>query len=325
MVAPPNIVILDGYTCNPGDLDWREFEALGACAIYDRTPESGIVARAGGAAVLITNKAPLSAATINALPELRYIGVMATGYNIVDVAAARARNIPVCNVPEYSSASVAQATFALLLELTNHIGHHAQTVAAGRWSAAPDFCYWDFPTMELSGLTLGLVGYGRIGQAVAKIARALGMKVIATTRQSNIGKGTEAQDAARFVSLEFLLRESDVLSLHCPLTEQTKQIMNARTLAQMKPSALLLNTARGALVNEAELASALNEGRLAGAGLDVLSVEPPPASNPLLTAKNCLISPHVAWASRPARTRLMRLAAENLRSFLKGQPRNVVN
>jgi glycerate dehydrogenase len=307
-------------------LDWGEFEALGACAIYDRTPEQEVLARARSAAVIITNKALLSAATLNALPDLRYIGVMATGYNIVDVAAARARKIPVCNVPEYGSASVAQAAFALLLELTNHAGHHAQTVAAGRWSAAPDFCYWDFPTIELNGLTLGLVGYGRIGQAVARMARAFGMNVMATRRrQSTIGKGTEMREEVRLVSLELLLRESDVLSLHCPLTEQTKHLMNAQTLAQMKPTALLLNTARGAIVNEADLAAALNEGRLAGAGVDVLSVEPPPANNPLLKAKNCLITPHIAWASRPARARLMHLAAENLRSFLNGHLQNVVN
>lgn len=249
---------------------------------------------------------------------------MATGYNVVDVAAARARNIPVCNVPEYGTASVAQAVFALLLELTNHAGHHAQTVAAGRWTTAPDWCYWDFPTIELNGLTLGIIGYGRIGQAVARIARGFGMKVMATGRHQSI-QGTEMPDEVRLVSLELLLRESDVLSLHCPLTEQTRHLLNARTLAQMKPGALLINTARGAVVNEADLAAALNEGRLAGAGVDVLSVEPPATSNPLLKAKNCLVTPHIAWASRPARARLMHLAAENLRSFLNGHLQNVVN
>ncbi len=315
-----NIVILDGYTCNPGDLGWREFEALGACAVYDRTPENEVAARAREAEIIITNKALVRAATINALPRLRYIGVMATGYNIVDVTAARARGIPVCNVPEYGSASVAQAAFALLLELTNHAGHHAQTVAAGRWTNAPDWCYWDFPLIELSGLSLGIVGYGRIGRAVARIARGFGMNVLATRRERN-----ESKDETRLVSLDVLLRESDVVSLHCPLTEQTKHLINSQTLAQMKPAALLINTARGGIINEADLAAALNEGRLAGAGLDVLSVEPPPASNPLLQARNCLITPHVAWASRPARARLLHLAAENLRCFLGGKPRNVVN
>jgi glycerate dehydrogenase len=316
-----NIVILDGYTCNPGDLSWREFEALGSCAVHDRTPENEVAGRAREAEIIITNKALLGAATINALPRLRYIGVMATGYNIVDIAAARARGIPVCNVPEYGSASVAQAAFALLLELTNHAGHHAQTVASGRWTTSPDWCYWDFPLIELNGLTLGIVGYGRIGQAVGRIARAFGMNVLATGRQIT----AETKEEARLVPLDVLLRESDVVSLHCPLTEQTRHLINAQRLAQMKPTALLINTARGRVINEADLAAALNEGRLAGAGLDVLSVEPPSADNPLLKAKNCLITPHVAWASRPARARLMHLAAENLRCFLDGHPRNVVN
>jgi glycerate dehydrogenase len=315
-----NIVILDAYTCNPGDLSWREFQALGTCAVYDRTPENEVAGRAREAEIVITNKAVLGGATINALSKLRYIGVTATGYNIVDIAAARARRIPVCNVPEYGSASVAQAAFALLLELTNRAGHHAQTVAAGRWTKSPDWCYWDFPLIELNGLTLGIVGYGRIGQAVGRIGRAFGMNVLATRRQP-----TATSDGAPLVTLDELLRESDVISLHCPLTPETRHLINARTLAQMKPAALLINTARGGIVHEADLAAALNEDRLAGAGLDVLSVEPPPANNPLLTAKNCLITPHVAWASRPARARLIHLAAENLRCFLNGHPQNVVN
>jgi glycerate dehydrogenase len=314
------IAILDGFTCNPGDLSWKEFQALGDCAIYDRSTESEVVERARDAGIVITNKAPLREPAIAALPKLRYIGVMATGYNIVDAAAARARGIPVSNVPEYGTASVAQAVFSLLLELTNHAGHHARTVAEGRWTGAKDWCYWDFPLVELDGMTMGIVGYGRIGQAVARVARAFGMKVL--TARRNPGA---AGESAEIVPLDRLLRESDVISLHCPLTDQTKQLVNARAIAQMKPSAFLINTARGGLINEEDLAAALNGGRLAGAALDVLSVEPPPAFNPLLTAKNCLITPHVAWASRPARERLMRLAAENLQCFLAGRPRNVVN
>jgi glycerate dehydrogenase len=311
------IVVLDGYTNNPGDISWAPIEAVGSLTVHDRSAADEIVPRAAGADVVLTNKVVVGRETIEALPDLTYIGVLATGYNCVDTAAARARGIPVCNVPEYSTPNVVQATFALLLELTNHVGHHAQTVRAGRWSACPDFCYWDGDLMELAGLTLGIVGYGRIGQSVAAVGRAFGMRILAHRRTP--GTGPECVD------LETLLRESDVVSLHCPLTPDTKEMIDARRIGLMKPSALLLNTARGALVNEADLAAALNAGRLAGAGLDVLTVEPPPASNPLLTAKNCIITPHVAWATRNARQRLIEITAGNVRAFAAGTPRNVVN
>jgi glycerate dehydrogenase len=255
------------------------------------------------------------------LPNLRYIGVLATGFNIVDIEAAKERGIPVCNVPEYGTPNVAQAVFALMLELTNRTGHHSDTVHAGCWSASKDFCYWDGSLIELNGLTLGLIGYGRIAQATAQIARAFGMKVVASRKRAGVPAGDEVE----FVDLDRLFTESDFVSLHCPLTPETKEMINALRLAQMKPSAFLINTARGALVNEKDLADALNGGRIAGAGLDVLSVEPPPASNPLLSAKNCVITPHIAWATRNARARLLHVAVENIRAWKAGQPRNVVN
>ncbi len=313
------LVVLDGFTANPGDLDWSAFSGFGALTVHDRTPAGEIVARARDAEIVLTNKAPLDAATLAALPALRYIGVLATGYNVVDVAAARARGIPVCNVPEYSTPNVAQAVFALLLELTNRTGHHAETVRAGRWAASLDWCYWDFPLIELAGRTLGIVGYGRIGATVARIARAFGMNVLAHRRTPVTDEGVIPAD------LDTLFRESDVLTLHCPLTPETRHLVNAGRLAQMKPSALLINTARGPLIDEPALAAALAAGRIAGAALDVLSTEPPKPDNPLLRARNCLITPHIAWATREARARLLAEAAENLRAWLRGAPRNVVN
>jgi len=312
-MSSPTLVILDDHTLNPGDLPWTPLEQLGRLVRYERTPEAQIVARAQEADVLLTNKTPLTAATLAQLPNLKYIGVLATGYNVVATDAARARGIPVTNVPEYGTLTVAQHTFALLLELTQHAGHHAETVQAGRWAASPDFSYWDFPLVELSGLTLGIVGAGRIGQAVARIGEAFGMKVLVAKR------------AGGAAELEAVLRASDVVTLHCPLTPDTRELIRAQTLAFMKPSALLINTSRGLLVNEADLAAALNEGRLAGAGLDVLSVEPPKPDNPLFRAKNCLITPHLAWAARAARRRLLEAAAANVRAWMAGQPRNVVN
>jgi len=310
------IVILDGHTANPGDLNWDEFARLGECKIHERTLEAEVVERARDAEVLLTNKTVITAAAMAQLPSLRYIGVLATGYNNVDAVAARERGIPVCNVPEYSTPAVAQAVFALLLELTNRTGHHAQTVRSGRWAASKDFCYWDGSLIELSGLTLGIIGYGRIGQAVAQIGRAFGMRILAYRRSGGIGhEGTD---------LNTLFRSSDVISLHCPLTPETKEMINADKFALMKPSAILINTARGPLINEQQLADALNSGRIAGAGLDVLSVEPPAASNPLLQAQNCIITPHIAWASQATRKRLMATAVDNLRAFLEGRPRNRV-
>ena len=314
------IVVLDGFTLNPGDLNWDELKALGPCEIFDRTPPDQVATRAADAGIVLTNKTVISRDGLAQLPALRYLGVLATGTNVVDLAAARERGIPVTNIPAYGTRSVAQATFALLLELTNHAGHHAQTVRAGRWAQSADWCYWDFPLRELDGLTLGLVGFGRIGRAVAEIAHAFGLKVIAHS-PSRSG----ALPFVRWAGLEEIFRESDVVSLHCPLTPQNRHLVNTERLRLMKPTALLLNTSRGPLVDEAALAEALNTGVLAGAGLDVLSVEPPPATNPLLQAKNCLITPHNAWGTQAARARLMRVAVANVRAFLAGQPVNVVN
>lgn len=316
-----NIVVLDGYTLNPGDLSWDELKALGPCEIFDRTPPGEVAARAANAEIVITNKAILHRAQIEALPKLKYIGVTATGYNVVDIEAAKERGIVVSNVPLYGTRSVAQHTFALLLELTQHVGHHAHTVRDGRWARSVDWCYWDKPLIELDGLTMGIVGYGRIGQATARLAEAFGMKVITTPSSS--GKPREPQ--VKVMPLDQLFRESDVVSLHCPLTPETKHLVNAQRLALMKPTAFLLNTSRGPLIDEAALAAALNSSRIAAAALDVLSAEPPPADNPLLTAKNCLITPHTAWAMRAARARLMKTSVDNVRAFLNGRPQNVVS
>ena len=316
-----NLTILDAFTANPGDLDWNALESLATCAMHDRTPASQVIERAAESEIVLTNKTVINAASIAALPELRYIGVLATGYNVVDIAAARERGIVVSNIPGYSTPSVAQLTFALLLEFTHHVGLHAQTVREGKWSKSPDFCYWESPLIELSGRKLGIMGFGEIGQAVASIGLAMGMEVIAHRRSwpQPPPAGVTA------VSQEELFTQSDVLSLHCPLTPETKDVINTRNLGLMKPTAILINTARGPLVNEAELAQALNEGRIAGAALDVLSTEPPAADNPLITAKNCLITPHIAWATKESRARLIAMASANVKAFLAGTPQNVVN
>lgn len=315
-----NIVVLDGYTLNPGDLNWNELQALGSCEIHDRTASPEVIPRAANAELLLTNKTILSREQILALPKLKYIGVLATGTNVVDLAAARERGIPVTNVPAYAPDSVAQLTFALLLELTLHVGQHSDSVRRGDWSRSKDFCYWQTPLVELSGLTLGLIGFGNIAQAVARIASAFGMKVIATVRRPRAD-----ESGVHFVDRETAFRESDVLSLHCPLTAETKQLVNAERLSWMKPSAFLINTGRGPLIEESALANALNSGQIAGAGLDVLAVEPPVSDNPLLTARNCILTPHIGWATHAARSRLMRVAVENVRAFLKDKPQNVVN
>ncbi len=315
------IVLLDAHTANPGDLSWAPLEAIAPCEIYPRTPVGETVARCQDAEIIITNKAPLTREILMALPRLRYIGVTATGYNIVDTAAARELGITVTNVPGYSTPAVAQLVFALLLELTNHVGHHAGTVRAGRWAQCPDFCYWDHPVIELSGRTLGIIGYGDIGSAVARIAIAFGMKVLASRREWK----TPPPEGITPASIDEVFSQSDAITLHCPLTEATKHLVSDRTLGLMKPSAFLINTGRGPLVDEAALARALNEGRLAGAGLDVLSLEPPQVGHPLFTAQNCLITPHIGWASREARVRLIAAVAENLRAFLAGQPIHVVD
>jgi len=313
------IVVLDGYTMNPGDLSWKDLEGLGECTVYERTPPEKVVERAAGAEVVLTNKVVLDGAVMARLPALKYIGVLATGYNIIDTQAARERGIVVTNVPAYATRSVAQLVFALVLELAHHVGHHARTVREGRWTASKDFAYWDHPLVELEGLVMGIVGFGRTGRTVADLARAFGMRVLVHTRTPTAGPGVE------FVDLATLLRRSDVVSLHCPLTPETEGLVNAKRLALMKPTALLINTSRGPVVNERDLAEALNTGRIAGAGLDVLSTEPPKADNPLLAAKNCFITPHFAWATRAARERLMKIVVANVRAFLAGKPQNVVN
>jgi glycerate dehydrogenase len=315
------IVILDGYTLNPGDLDWAPLHQLGNVTVYDRSREDEIVERAADAEIILVNKVVLSEKILDQLPNVKYIGVMATGFNNIDVAAAQKHNITVTNVKAYGPASVAQQTFALLLALVNHAELHSQSVFNGEWVSSPDFCYWKTPLTELAGKTIGLVGLGDIGAQVAKIALAFGMKVIAYRKNP----ARTENDDIKMVALEELFRRSDVVSLHCPLTEETKGLINAERLSWMKPNAVVLNTGRGPLINEAELAEALRNGTIAGAGLDVLSVEPPKPDNPLLLAPNCIITPHVAWATFEARKRLLQMVADNLESFIAGKPKNVVS
>ena len=321
-ITQQKIVVLDGYTLNPGDLSWDGFRNLGEFTVYDRTPEDQIITRASDCGIVITNKTPLSAATIRSLPGLRYIGVLATGYNIVDTEAAGKQGIIVTNVPAYSTRSVAQLVFAHLLEICHHAGAHDAAVKNGAWSGSSDFCFWNYPLIELADKTLGIVGMGRIGQAAAGIAIAMGMKVIAMDSKGSTGV---VDENLRYAGLDELLRTSDVVSLHCPLTEQTRGIINRETLAGMKDGAILINTSRGPLIVEEDLAEALTRGKLYAAGLDVLQAEPPRDDNPLIRLPNCFITPHIAWAPREARIRLMNVAAANLRSFLDGDPVNVVS
>jgi len=315
------IVVLDSYTFNPGDNPWTELEALGDLQVFERSADDEIVARARDAAIVLTNKTPLSAATLAALPNLSGICVLATGVNVVDVAAASARGIPVCNIPAYSTASTAQHTIALLLELTNHVGQHDAAVHGGAWARSLDFSFTLSPLSELDGLALGIVGFGAIGRRVGEIARALGMDILAA------GDGRREEDPAWLerVPLDELFRRADVVTLHCPLSDATRGLVDARRLASMRSSALLLNAGRGPLVNEADLADALQRGVIAGAALDVLSEEPPRADNPLLTAPRCVLTPHNAWATLAARRRAMQTTVENVRGMLQGAPRNVVN
>lgn len=315
------ITVLDGYGMNPGDLSWDGLRALGDVTVYDRTPAAEVIDRAAGSEILLTNKTVLDRDTIERLPGLRYIGVLATGYNVVDTEAAREHGVTVTNIPAYSTASVAQMVFSLLLAVTNGVEHYTADNRAGRWSRSADFCYWDEPLVELAGKTFGIVGFGNIGQAVARIALAFGMKVVAFTSKP---AGSLPEGVGK-VSLDELLAESDVVSLHCPLTESTRHMINASTLARMKPTAILINTGRGPLVDETALADALNCGALRGAGVDVLSCEPPSAGNPLLYARNCYITPHLGWATVEARKRLMDIAVANVAAFIGGTPVNVVN
>ena len=312
------IVILDGYTANPGDLSWKELEALGELTVYERTKPTEIVARAADAEIVLTNKVVLSKETMAQLPKLKYIGVLATGYNVVDIQEAHERGIIVTNVPAYSTESVAQMVFAHLLTVTNRTEHYAIQNRRGRWTENPDFCYWDFPHMELAGKTFGIVGLGNIGQRVAQIALAFGMKVKALSSKTSLPAGIEK------ASLEELLATSDVLSLHCPLTENTRHLINADTLRQMKSTAILINTGRGPLIDDQAVAEALADGRLAAFCADVLTEEPPKADNPLLKQPNAFFTPHIAWASKEARIRLLQVATDNVRAFIGGKPVNVV-
>lgn len=312
------IVVLDGYGLNPGDLSWSAWETLGELKVYDRTSPSELLERSEGAEVLVTNKTLITAKDMAMLPELKYIGVLATGYNVVDIDEAKARGIVVTNIPAYSTASVAQMVFAHILNITQRVGYYADENVRGRWTNNPDFCYWDTNLVELDGKKMGIVGYGNIGKATARIALAFGMEVLAYTSKDQ----KDLPQGVKKVTLDELFVESDVISLHCPLTPDTKELVNANRLKTMKPSAILINTGRGPLINEQDLADALNEGRIAGAGLDVLSVEPSVADNPLLRAKNCFITPHIAWATKEARARLMDIAINNLRSYQEG---NIIN
>jgi len=316
-----NIVVLDGYTLNPGDLTWDELNELGDVIIYDRTSSVELIERSINAEILITNKTNLDRDIIMKLPKLRYIGVLATGYNVVDINAAQEKNIIVTNVPSYSTKSVAQMVLALILELTLNLGIHSSSVKKGEWSESPDFSYWKTPLIELDGLTLGIIGYGQIGREVAKLANSFGMNILVNNRS-----GIEAPEHyISRVSIDDIFQLSDVISLHLPLTESSRNMITMVELSKMKRSAFLINTSRGPIVNENDLADALNNNIIAGAGLDVLSTEPPSKDNPLLRAKNCVITPHIAWATQASRKRLMSVAVNNVRSFIYGEPKNVVS
>ncbi|MDG1892266.1 MAG: D-2-hydroxyacid dehydrogenase [Verrucomicrobiota bacterium] len=316
-------VVLDGYTLNPGDLSWDPLEQLvGKCEIHDRTPTEDVVDRARKAEILLTNKTPLPVEALKNLPDLKYVGVLATGFNIVDVMTASTLGITVTNIPNYGTKSVAQMTMALLLELAQRVGSHSESVKGGDWIRCPDFCYWQHPLLELDGLCMGIVGYGRIGQEVANMARSFGMRIVAVQRDST---DASKHPGVTFASLDEVIREADVLSLHCPLTTETQFLMNGSRLAAMKSTALLINTSRGPLVDERALADALMAGEIAGAGIDVVELEPPKSESLLYQAPNCYITPHIAWATKAARSRLLHTAVENIRGYLDGNPQNVVN
>jgi len=310
------IVVLDGYAANPGDLSWAPLEQLGELTVYDRTAKEDIAARMAEADMVLTNKTVLTRELMAGAKNLKYVGVLATGYNVVDVAAAKELGVIVTNIPAYSTDSVAQMVFALLLEICQHAGHHSEAVHAGRWTNNPDFCFWDFPLMELAGKTMGIIGYGRIGKKVAEIARCFGMNVIAWTRTPR---------DPECVSLDELLAKSDVISLHCPLFPETQNLINRETIAKMKNGAIIINTSRGPVINDADLAEALKSGKIYAAAADVATVEPIPADNPLLGLENMIFTPHIAWATYEARVRLMNIAAENARAFIAGTPVNVVS
>lgn len=316
------IVVLDGYTLNPGDISWSGLEALGDVTIYERTPydDAEIQKAIGDADVVYTNKTPISTETIAACRNIKFIGVLATGYNVVDIEAARNRGIPVCNIPSYGTEAVGQFAMAMLLEVCHHIGHHSKAVFAGRWQNHEDWCFWDYPLIELDGKTMGIIGFGRIGQTTGRIAKALGMRVIASSRPT-----VEGCEIAEYVTLEELLETSDVIALHCPLFPKTEGMICKKNIDKMKDGVIILNNSRGQLIVEQDLADALNSGKVYAAGLDVVSTEPIRADNPLLQAKNCIITPHISWAPKESRQRLMDIAVENLRSFKDGKTINAVN
>lgn len=316
------IVVLDGYTLNPGDLSWDSLKKLGTLTVYDRTEEEKAAKRIGEAELIFTNKTPVSNKTMEACPNLKFIGVLATGYNVVDIEAASKRGITVTNIPSYATDAVAQYVFALLLELCHHVGEHSDSVKAGDWERSRDFCYWNEPLIELHGKTMGIVGFGRIGQKTAQIANAFGMNVLVFTPHPD-----KNQDSVhlKFVLLEELLKKSDVISLHCPLTPQSEKIINKETILKMKPHVMIINTSRGPLINEQDLYEALVSGKVSGAAVDVVSSEPIRSENPLLNAPNIILTPHIAWAPKEARERLMNTAVSNLESYLRGEPVNVVN
>lgn len=319
------IVVLDGYTENPGDLSWSGLEELGSLTVYDRTPvkdENEIIKRIGDAEAIYTNKTPLSRKTIESSPNLKFIGVLATGYNVVDVNAAKDNGVVVSNIPSYGTAAVAQFAIAMLLEICHHVAHHSNAVHEGRWENNADWCFWDYPLIELADKTMGIVGFGRIGQATGKIAQAMGMRVLAYDSYTNPALESET---CKYSDLDTLLKESDVIALHCPLFPETQGIINKDTIAKMKDGVIILNNSRGPLIVEQDLADALNSGKVYAAGLDVVSSEPISGDNPLLKAKNCIITPHISWAPKESRQRLMDIAVDNLRQFLNGTPVNVVN
>lgn len=314
------IVILDGYTENPGDLSWEGFEKLGELTVYDRTPEALAAVRIGDAEAVILNKTPLTRATMKGCANLKYIGVLATGYNVVDTICAKERGIVVSNIPTYGTDAVCQFAIALLLEICHHVAHHDNAVHEGRWESCPDWCFWDYPLIELSGKTMGIIGFGRIGQGTGRIAKALGMKVIAYDRYPNAA----GEEIAEYTELDNLLAESDVIALHCPLFPETEGIINKANILKMKDGVIILNNSRGPLIVEQDLADALNTGKVYAAGLDVVSTEPIRDDNPLLKAKNCIITPHISWAPKESRQRLMNIAVDNLRAFQAGKPENIV-
>jgi len=315
------IVVLDGYTLNPGDLNWQGFEQLGSVQVFDRTPEHEIIQRIGDASIVITNKTPLGREIFTNCPSIKYVGVLATGYNVVDVKAAAEYGVVVTNIPTYGTTAVAQYVFALLLEICHHVGSHSQAVQEGRWHTCADFCFWDHPLVELAGKTMGIVGLGRIGYATARIAQAFGMNVLAYDSYHN---QNWVSPSLRYVDLKELLEDSDVISLHCPLTDQTKGMINAQSIAGMKRGVLLINTSRGPLIVDEDLAQALADGHIAAAAVDVLAQEPPEGPNALIDTPNCIVTPHLAWAPKESRARLMEIAVANLQAYLTGKPMNQV-